>query len=175
MKSPALLKLIKSVLVVTCLAVMSGCGPKTSPHQRQQLAKLLESGTRLNSAVKAGVSFKEFQNLFAEYNAAIELVNSNLPEALSAQAKENINESKSCWSFAEKAWGLEVKYGRNVDDWPLEIPNALSKVLPTRKAPVGAFAGKEVANVSEAVKAGLTVGTVHFELLKSDLNKLLNN
>lgn len=27
MKSPALLKLIKSILIVTCLAVMSGCGP----------------------------------------------------------------------------------------------------------------------------------------------------
>jgi hypothetical protein len=174
MKSPVLLKLIKSVLVVTCLAVMSGCGPKTSPHQRQQLAKLLESGSRLNAAVKAGVSFNEFEKLLAEYNTAIELVNSNLPEALSAQAKENINESKSCWSFAERAWGLENKYGSHVD-WPLEIPNTLSKVLPTKKADNGAFAGKEVANVSKAAKAGLTVGTVHFELLKPDLNKLLNN
>jgi hypothetical protein len=175
MKSPALFKLIKSVFIVTCLTVMSGCGPKISPHQRQQMTKLIETGSRLNVAVKAGVSFNEFEKLFVEYNAAYELVNSNFPEALSAKAKEALKESKSCWSFAEKAWRLEKEYGEYAD-WPLEIPNSLIKLLPTSTSNVnGKFGGREVVGVKNAAASGLSGGSNQFETLLPEFNKVLNH
>jgi len=40
MKSPALLKLIKSVLIITCLVVVSGCGP--SKPSKQEIAAVKE-------------------------------------------------------------------------------------------------------------------------------------
>jgi hypothetical protein len=178
MKSPTLLKLIKSILIVTCLAVMSGCGPKASPLQRQQLAKLLESGSRLNSAVKASVTFKDFEKLYAEYASAIELVNSNWPESLSANTKKYMLKSGHYWNVAQKAWSVEKSIGAGGDiDFPVDLFN-IPELLPaitTKIADSGANKGEKVAKLETIQQLGFKAGALSFELLTTDLNKILNN
>ena len=48
MNSPVLFKLIKSILIVTCLAIMSGCGPSKEEIERQALEQ--------QAAIKAAVA-----------------------------------------------------------------------------------------------------------------------
>ena len=150
---------------------------KISPLQRQHLTKLLDSGSRVNAAVAAGVSLQNFRELHAAFNGDVALATSNWPSALSADTKKNLQEAAICWSFAQEVWGIKIEYERDspdgffVADTP--IPDAFKHLVSTHK-----YTKSNGEKLDKApwgtLRIGLTVGSQRFEAAQGELLSKLN-
>ena len=150
---------------------------RLSPLQRQQFAKLLDSGSRVNAAVKSGVSLQNFRTLHAEYNGAVSLASSNWPQAISIGTKKKLEEAAECWSFSQEIWGDKIVYEKDipggffVSDQP--IPGPLKGLIKTHQ--YNSINGKKLEQAPwTSFQIGLTVGSRRFEDAQSELLKELN-
>lgn len=149
---------------------------RISPLQRQQLAKLLDSGSRVNAAVAAGVTLMNFRELHAAFNGDVALVASNWPRSLPEETKKKLQEAAECWSFSQEVWGAKIQYeddfpGFFVSDTPIPAP---LKHLVKTFIYTDLTGSKHESASWIAIQIGLTVGSQQFEAAQSKLLNELN-
>ncbi len=149
---------------------------RISPLQRDQMTKLLDSGSRVNSAVTDGVSLQNFRILHAEFNGAVALVVANWPSIISKETKEKLQKSAECLSFSQEIWGLKIEYGKTfsgffVSDTP--IPEPLKSLIKIQeyKSPDGRVLEQGPWG---SMQIGLTVGSALFESAQAEILTELN-
>jgi hypothetical protein len=149
---------------------------RISPLQRDQMIKLLDSGSRVNSACADGVSLQNFRISHSEFSGAVALVVANWPQSISKDIKEELLKCAECWSFSLKVWGNKIEYEKTfsgffVSDTP--IPEPLKPLIRTTDY---TGAGGEVLKQASwgSLNLGLTVGSTHFENAQSKMLAELN-
>jgi hypothetical protein len=149
---------------------------RVSPFQRDQIVKLLESGSRENSATTAGVSLQNFRILHADFNGAVELVVANWPKNISLELKKKLEDAAKCWSFSQEVWGDKIQYEKDfngffVSDTP--IPEPLKAFIKTHE-----YQSPNGKNLEQApwgsLRIGLTVGSSLFESFRAEMLTELN-
>jgi hypothetical protein len=72
---------------------------RLTPLQRQNLSKVLESGAKINAAVKSGIDHNSFKILYADFNGDVALALQNWPQAMPLECKKAITESSKAWEI----------------------------------------------------------------------------
>lgn len=113
--------------------------PKLSAVFQSQVMKLLEVGTKLNSASSEGVSFASFNNMLEDVNGAFELCETMWPEGFSNDARSSFKKTLAGWNFTRKLWENKIsnaKYdfvdGARLHNIPYEdMPEDFKELVPT--------------------------------------------
>lgn len=132
------------------IVLLSGCqekktemakpeAPKLSAVFQSQVMKLLEVGTKINSASSEGVSFASFNNMLEDVNGAFELCETMWPENFSTDAKTSFQQALAGWNFTRKLWGVKIsdakydfKHGARMHEIPYEdMPDDFKALVST--------------------------------------------
>jgi len=149
---------------------------RISPLQRDQLTKLLDSGSRLNSAVKDGVTLQNFRTLFTEFNGAVALATANWPQNVSTDPKANLEDAAKCWSFSQEVWSQKNEFekvfsGFFVSDTP--IPTSIKPLIKTSE-----YVGHDGVKLEQApwsaLQIGLATGSTLFKTAQTEILNELN-
>lgn len=150
---------------------------RVSPFQRDQIVKLLESGSRENSATTAGVSLQNFRILHADFNGAVELVVTNWPKSISLELKKKLEDAAKCWSFSQEVWGDKIQYEKDFSGGffvsATPIPEPLKAFIKTHEyqSPDGKILEQAPWG---SLRIGLTVGSSLFESVRAEMLTELN-
>ncbi len=87
--------------------------PKISAVFQSQVMKLLEVGTKLNSASSEGVAFASFNEMLEDVNGAFELCETMWPETFSTDAKNCFQRALEGWNFTRKLWAVKISGANN--------------------------------------------------------------
>jgi hypothetical protein len=104
--------------------------------------KIMESGTKLNAATSAGVTYRDFTSAKNEVNGAIELAEAMWPEHFAPQAKKELVDASGCWTFCAKLWGQKIQYSDDSGSYSLpkemdQYPQALSDTIAITETKYG--------------------------------------
>ena len=89
------------------LCIASGCQKSLTPAQ-SQVIKVIEIGSKLNSATEAGLSYSEFRSSVLEFVGALDLAVEMWPQDFSQSAKQGLLDSKKIWLFTKDLWADKV-------------------------------------------------------------------
>lgn len=141
-----------------------------------QLTKLLESGSRLNSAVQDGLSLQSLGTLYPDFNGAVSLAVANWPQSIPKRTKAKIEDAAKSWSFAQKAWAFKIKcksYGEGFSTSIMPIPEPLKPLIKTSDG--ADYTGKAIKIAPWlAYQTALTAGSAYFEASRTEILKELN-
>lgn len=102
-----ILKIALASAVLGLLCLNSGCQKSQTPSQAQVI-KVVELGSKLNSATEAGLSYSEFRSSVLEFVGALDLAIEMWPKDLPASAKQQMLNSKEVWLFTKNFWEDKV-------------------------------------------------------------------
>jgi hypothetical protein len=108
------------------LCIASGCQRSLTPAQAQIL-KVVELGSKLNSATEAGLSYSEFRSSVLEYVGALDLAIEMWPHDLSPSVKQGLLDSKQVWLFTKDLWAEKIDSSRYPDLTIRGMPQQLAE------------------------------------------------
>ena len=116
--------IFSTALGLLCIAL--GCQKSPTPAQIQ-IMKVLELGSKLNTATEVGLSYEEFKSSLLEYVGALDLAVEMWPKDLSLTAKQSLLDSKKVWLFTMLLWKDKVDSSRYKNITVLGISQALAE------------------------------------------------
>lgn len=127
-------RFIIPVLALTAFTA-GGCSKSPSPTQTQ-IHKVLEIGSRLNSATEAGLNYSEFRQSVLDYFGALNLALEMWPKEMSQDAKQNLIDAGAAWRFSLVLWAEEMRTDKltslNVKGISAEMAESELKKLPDK-------------------------------------------
>ncbi len=101
-------------MILALIVSLSSCqekkpeAPKLSAVFQSQIMKLLEVGTKMNSASSEGVSFSNLSDMLDDVNGAFELCETMWPEGFSTDARSSFEQALAGWNFTRKLWSVKI-------------------------------------------------------------------
>lgn len=122
-----------SVFALTAFTA-GGCSKSPSPTQTQ-IHKVLEIGSRLNSATEAGLNYSEFRQSVLDYFGALNLALEMWPKEMSQNSKQNLIDAGALWSFSLFLWNDENENKRKYPELYIRGLSAEVAEDPLKKLP----------------------------------------